>query len=106
MVKWSKYQTNGNLRDEHYYGKLLFTIKYFVTFGKYGQSVYLISTRFLKDKINVVCVPQFQLAFNCDTTHPSHKNLVKLCLEVHYMWWETCNYIGGRIKSCQIKQES
>ena len=41
----------------------------------------------LKDKINGIRVPQFKLAYICDTTYPSHKNLVKLCSEVHYMWW-------------------
>ena len=45
------------------------------------------STRFLKDNINVFRVPQFKLAYTCDKIHPSHKKLVKLCLEVHCMWW-------------------
>ena len=30
-----KYQTNGNVRDENYQGKLLFTMMEFVSFGKY-----------------------------------------------------------------------
>ena len=45
------------------------------------------STRFLKEKIDVVYVPRFQLAYILAITHTSHKNLVKLCREVHYMWW-------------------
>ena len=43
-----KYQTNGNLRDENYNGKFLFTIKDFVSFGTYHQSVYCMSTISLK----------------------------------------------------------
>ena len=49
--------------------------------------MYFISTRFLKDKINGVHVPQFKLTYICSTTNPSQKSLVKLCNEVHYMWW-------------------
>ena len=45
------------------------------------------STIFLNKNINGVRVPQFQLACIRDITHPSHKNLVKLSREVHYMWW-------------------
>ena len=45
------------------------------------------STRFLKCNIDGVCVPQFQLDYFRDTTHTSHKNLFKLCCELHYMWW-------------------
>ena len=44
-------------------------------------------TRFLKVNIDGVCLTQFQLAYISDTTNPSHKILVKLCREVHYMWW-------------------
>ena len=42
------YQTNGTVRDENYKGKLYFTIKYFVSFGKDYQSMYSIPTTFLK----------------------------------------------------------
>ena len=56
-------------------------------FGKDRQSMYYMSSIFLKDNINGVYVPQFQIAYIHDTTHPSHKNVVKLCREVHYMWW-------------------
>ena len=42
----------------------------------------------LKDKINGVHVPQFKIAYILDTTHPSYEKLVKLCHEVHYIWWE------------------
>ena len=51
------------------------------------QSMYFISIVSLKGKNNEVHVLQFQLAYICDTTHSSHKNLVELCSEVHYMWW-------------------
>ena len=67
-----KHQTNGNIRDENYKGKFLFTIKDFVSFGTDHQSMHFMSTAFLKYKINRVCVPQFQLAYICDTNNPSH----------------------------------
>ena len=37
------------------------------------QSMYFMSTVFLKDNIYGVRVPQFQLAFIHDTTYHSHK---------------------------------
>ena len=46
------------------------------------------STIFLKEKINGVSITQFQLSYICNKTHPSLKNMVELCHEVHYMWWE------------------
>ena len=49
--------------------------------------MYFMSNIFLKDKIDGVHVTLFQLACICNTTHPSHKKLVKLFCEVHYMWW-------------------
>ena len=52
------------------------------------QSMYFMSTRFLKDNIYGVHVLKFQLAYIRDTTNPSHENVVKLCREVNYMWWE------------------
>ena len=61
-------------------------MKGFVSFGKYQQSIYFMSTRFSKEKTNRVRVPQFQLACICDTNHRSHKHLVKLCCEVHDLW--------------------
>ena len=42
---------------------------------------------FLKDKINGARFSKFQLAYIRVTTHPSHKNVVIFCREVHYMWW-------------------
>ena len=39
-----KYQTNGNLRDENYNGKLLFFMKDFVSIGTDCQSMYFMST--------------------------------------------------------------
>ena len=37
----NKYQNNGNLIDEDYKGKLLFSIKEFVSFGTDHQSMFL-----------------------------------------------------------------
>ena len=81
-----KNHTNGNVIDENYKGKLLFNMKNFVPFYIDRQSMCFLSAIFLKDKINGVRVPQFQLDYICGTTHPSHKHLVKLCCEVHYIW--------------------
>ena len=41
----------------------------------------------LKDKMYGVRVTKFQPAYICNTTYPSHKNLVKFCCEVYYMCW-------------------
>ena len=82
-----KFQTNWIIRDKHYKGKFLFPTKDFVSFGTDRQSMYFISTRFLKYKIGGFHVPQFQLAYICSTTHLSRKYFVKLCHKVHYMWW-------------------
>ena len=49
--------------------------------------MYFMSTILLKDNINWVRVPQFQINYIRDTTHRSHKNTVELCCEVYYMWW-------------------
>ena len=61
-------------------------MKDIVSFGTYRQSIYFMYTRFLKENIDGVRVPQFKLAYICDTTHPSNKILVRLCCEVHYVW--------------------
>ena len=45
------------------------------------------SNRFLKQNTDGSCVPQFQLAYIFETTHPLHKNLIKLCHDVKYIWW-------------------
>ena len=82
-----KISDEWNIRDENYKGKLLFSIKYFVLFGTDSQSMYFMSTIFLKYKINGVCVTQFQLSYIHNTTYHPHTNLVKFCCEVHYMWW-------------------
>ena len=75
--------------DEIYKGKFVFPMKVFVSFGTDRQSMYFMSTGFLKGKINGVRVPQFQFDYIYNTTHPSHKN------------WLSCvvNYIicGGEI---------
>ena len=59
-------------------------------FGTDIQSMYFISTAFLKYKINGVHVTQFQLAYIRNTTHISQK-MVKLCHEVHNVWWGNSN---------------
>ena len=82
-----EYHTNVNVRDEHYKGKLLFPMNYFVPFGTDFHSIYFMSIVLLKYKIDGFRVPQFQLAYIFDTTHPSHNNLVKLCCEVNDIWW-------------------
>ena len=82
-----KYQTNGIVRDENYKGKFLFNINYFVLFGIDHQSMYFMSNIFLKYNIDGFRVPQFQLDYIRDTTHQFDTNLVKLCHDMHYMWW-------------------
>ena len=82
-----KYKTNGTVRYEKYKGKFLFTMKGFLSFGTYLQSMCFMSARLLKYNIDGVCVPQFQLGYIHNTTHPLHKSLVKLCSDLHQMWW-------------------
>ena len=74
-----------DVRDDNYKRKVLCFMKDFVLFGAYSQSMYFMSTIFLKDNIDGSRVPQFQLTYICDTTHPSTKHLVQLCREVNYM---------------------
>ena len=57
-----KYQTNGNVRDGNYNGNFLFPMRDFVSFGTDCQSMYFMSTEFLRDNINGFCITQFQLA--------------------------------------------
>ena len=47
-------------------------MKHFVSFGTDCQSIVFMSTRLLKYKIDLVCIPQFQVAYICNRTHPSH----------------------------------
>ena len=49
--------------------------------------MYFMPTRLLNDNTDGVRVPKFKRSYTHDTTHPSHKILVKLCREVRYMWW-------------------
>ena len=49
--------------------------------------MYFMSNIFLKDMINEVHVTQFKLDYIYNTTHISHKNVCKLCREIHHMWW-------------------
>ena len=60
-------------------------MNYFFSFGTDLQSMYFMSTRLLKDKIETVLVLQFQIDNIRDRTHPLHKSLVKLCCEEHFM---------------------
>ena len=62
-------------------------MKDFVSFGTDHQSMFYITTRLLKGNIDGFRVQKFQLAYILYTTYPSHKNLVKFCFDVHYMWW-------------------
>ena len=65
----------------------LFSMKELVLFGTDRLSMYFISTIFLKNKMNWVHVTQFKISYIHYKTHLSHKKLVKLCFEVHSMWW-------------------
>ena len=65
-----KYQTNENVRNENYKGKLLSSVTDLVSFGTVFQSIYFMSTILLKYKIIGSRVTQFQLDYICDTTHP------------------------------------
>ena len=93
-----KYYTNENLIDEHYKEKLLFSMRYSVSFGTDCFSTRFMSTRFLKDKIYGVRVTQFQLAYICNTTHPSQKNWLSCVVKYIICRWEinSCNYRSGR----------
>ena len=81
-----KYHTNGSIMDENYNRKFLFPTNEFVSFRTDCQSMYFMSTRFLKNKINGLRVPQFQLANIFYTTNPSHKIFIKFCREVNSVW--------------------
>ena len=50
-----KYNTYVHLRDENCKGKLLSSMKDYLSFGTDHQSICFMATRFLKDKINGVC---------------------------------------------------
>ena len=63
------YHTNVNVRGEHYKGKLLFPMKDFFSFVTDLQSMYFMSTRFVRYNINGVLVPLFQIAHICDKNH-------------------------------------
>ena len=81
-----KYQTDENIKYENYKEKLIFTIKGFLSSVTDCQSINIMLDISFKENIDGVHVPQFQLAYIHDTTHPSHKK-VKVCREIHYMWW-------------------
>ena len=73
------------VRGENYKGKLLFAMKDIVSFRTDSQPMYFMSTIFLKGKIDGFHITKFQLDYICNTTHPPHKILVKLCCQLHYM---------------------
>ena len=77
-LSYQKYKTNGNVRDENYKGELLFPMKDFLSSVTDHHSIYFMSTILLKDNIDGVRVPQFQLSYICNTNHPSHKDLVQV----------------------------
>ena len=56
------HQTNGIVRDENYIVKFLFPMKGFASFGAYFQSMYFMSTIFLKDNIHGVRVTLFKIS--------------------------------------------
>ena len=58
----------------------------FVLFGKDLHPVYFMPNIFLKDNINRLRFTKFYLAYIRNKTHTPHKEMVKLCREVHYMW--------------------
>ena len=62
-----KYQTNLTVKCESYKRNFLFLMNDFVSFGTDHQSIFFMSNRFVKDKNNGVCVPEFQLAHIRDT---------------------------------------
>ena len=64
-----------------------FPMKCFFSFITDSQSMFFISNVFLKYNINGVHVPQLHISYIRDTTHTPHKNVVKLCRELHHIWW-------------------
>ena len=83
---YKNYQTNLTFREENYKGRFLFNVKYFLLLVTYHQSMFYMSNILLKENINSVRVPQFQLNCIYTTTNPLHKNVVKLYCDMNYMW--------------------
>ena len=80
-----KYHTNDDLRYKYYKGKYLFTMRDFVKFGTYLQSMFYTTNRFSKENIDSVYFRHFNwITFAKRNT--LHKNLVKMFCDVHYMW--------------------
>ena len=82
-----KYLANGNVIEKNYKGNFLFPMKEFVSFRTDLQSMYFMPIRFLKDKIDGVCIPKISTILNLRHNLPFTYYLVKLCREVQYMWW-------------------
>ena len=64
-----------------------FPINDFVPFVTYCQSMFYMSTRFLKYDIYGVYVPQFQLAYIYDKNNTLHNDIFILFCGVYCMWW-------------------
>ena len=47
-------------------------MKEFLPFGTYCKSMFYMSNVFLKETIDGICVPQFQLDYICKTTNSSY----------------------------------
>ena len=89
------YQRNGNVGYDNYKGSFLFAMSDLVSFGTDFQLMFYISTRFLKYNIDGILVPQFQLAYICNTA--------KFCIIIWFSCALTCIICGGRTNSCTFK---
>ena len=95
MVKVRKNKTNRTLRVESYKVNFSFTTQDFVPFGTDCQYMFYMSKVLLKDMIDGVRVPQFQLDYICD----------KIIFYIR-IWlscvvkWIIC---GGGTNSCNLK---
>ena len=58
-----------------------------MSFGTDIQSIFCMLNILFKKNIDGPSFPPFELAYICNTTHSLHKYLVKLCSDVHYLWW-------------------
>ena len=63
-------------------GNFLFTINDFVSFVTDRQSMFFISNRFINEKIDGVCVTQFQIDYICDTNISNHKHTWLNCVVI------------------------
>ena len=94
------YQNNVSIRDGNYNGKLLFTIKEFVSLETRHQSMYYFVNQILKRKN--WWSTRFTISTCLNFRHNSYftSKLVRFCIEVYDMWlgnkyfelqeWEDC----------------